>query len=228
MRGRRRAVTMITACTTSRTPASRPGAPGIDARDLFARVALTSLCLALAVRFFQDFSRTGRVTGLMLVACEALVVVVTVTRRPATGVDRRWSSRTVAVLSAAGPMLSMPLGDAVYDAEAITAVVACAGLCITTASILTLGRSFGFVPANRGIVSSGPYRLVRHPVYFGYLVNHGAFLAASPLAWNIAVLVIADIALVVRCFREEETLSGDPAYVRYRARVRWRLLPYVL
>ena len=36
---------------------------------------------------------------------------------------------------------------------------------------LSLGRSFGLMPANRGVVSTGMYRLVRHPIYLGYLVT---------------------------------------------------------
>ena len=39
---------------------------------------------------------------------------------------------------------------------------------------ITLGRSFGIVPANRGVVTAGR-TLVRHPIYTGYLVSHLAF-----------------------------------------------------
>ena len=51
---------------------------------------------------------------------------------------------------------------------------------IIIAGKLTLGRSFGLMPANRGVVSSGIYRFVRHPIYAGYLITHVAFLAAHP------------------------------------------------
>jgi protein-S-isoprenylcysteine O-methyltransferase Ste14 len=36
------------------------------------------------------------------------------------------------------------------------------------------------MPANRGVVSTGLYRLVRHPIYMGYLITHAAFVAANP------------------------------------------------
>ena len=58
---------------------------------------------------------------------------------------------------------------------------------------VVLGRSFGLVPANRGIVARGPYLLVRHPIYAGYL--HHARRRSSPRirrAWNMAVLLVAD------------------------------------
>ena len=50
----------------------------------------------------------------------------------------------------------------------------------------------------------------------GYLVSHLAFLAASPSAWNIAALVVADGALLARA-----------AYRDYQSRVRWRVVPGV-
>ena len=75
---------------------------------------------------------------------------------------------------------------------------------------LSLGRSFGLLPANRGIVSTGMYRLVRHPIYLGYLVTHVAFLFAHPTVWNLALLVLADCALCVRAVLEERSLLRDP------------------
>ena len=71
------------------------------------------------------------------------------------------------------------------------------------------------------------YRFVRHPIYLGYLVTHVAFLVASPSAWNIVALVIADGALLARAVCEEQTLAMDPAYREYQTRVGWRVLPGV-
>jgi protein-S-isoprenylcysteine O-methyltransferase Ste14 len=45
------------------------------------------------------------------------------------------------------------------------------------------------MPANRGVVSSGLYRLVRHPIYMGYLITHAGFLLANPTVWNIGMLL---------------------------------------
>jgi protein-S-isoprenylcysteine O-methyltransferase Ste14 len=81
------------------------------------------------------------------------------------------------------------------------------------------------IPANRGIVSTGLYRLVRHPIYLGYLITHLAFVAANPGPWNLLVLVVSDVALLARAVCEEETLSHDPEYRAYKKRVRWRVLP---
>jgi protein-S-isoprenylcysteine O-methyltransferase Ste14 len=92
---------------------------------------------------------------------------------------------------------------------------------------LSLGRSFGLMPANRGIVSTGLYRVVRHPIYMGYLISHVAFAAANPTAWNVVVLMTADLALLARAICEEQTLARDEAYRKYQQVVRWRVLPGV-
>jgi protein-S-isoprenylcysteine O-methyltransferase Ste14 len=101
------------------------------------------------------------------------------------------------------------------------------GLLIVIAGKLTLGRSFGIVPANRGVVTAGPYALVRHPIYFGYLLTHIAFVAANPTLSNMLIITIADAALVGRALREEQTLEKDERYQAYCRRVSWHVVPGV-
>ena len=81
------------------------------------------------------------------------------------------------------------------------------------------------MPANRGIVSTGLYGFVRHPIYVGYLITHVAFVTANPLATNLGVLLIADAALLMRAVCEEQTLARDPTYREYLQKVRWRMVP---
>jgi protein-S-isoprenylcysteine O-methyltransferase Ste14 len=111
--------------------------------------------------------------------------------------------------------------------DEVTAVVSIAGLALVIAGKLTLGRSFGIVPANRGVVAQGPYRLVRHPIYAGYLVTHFAFLAAHPTPMNLAIVIVSDSALVLRALFEERVLEGDERYRAYCTRVGWHLVPGV-
>jgi protein-S-isoprenylcysteine O-methyltransferase Ste14 len=101
------------------------------------------------------------------------------------------------------------------------------GLLIVVASKMALGRSFGLVPANRGVVVRGPYGVVRHPIYLGYVISHVAFFLAQPTLWNAAVILIGDGTLIVRALMEERVLSGDAAYASYCRRVSWHLVPGV-
>jgi protein-S-isoprenylcysteine O-methyltransferase Ste14 len=199
-----------------------------DPGDIAARVVLGGLFLAFTARIWSDFLQTGRLTGLLLLASELLVVVLTIARRPAVTVNRTWDARAITILSALGSPLLDPGGmvaGAVPDSW--TAPFSACGLLVVVLAKMSLGRSFGFMPAHRGLVCAGPYRLVRHPIYLGYLITHVAFLASHPTPWNAAVLIIADAALIVRTGYEERTLGGDPQYLSYQSRVRWRLMPGV-
>jgi protein-S-isoprenylcysteine O-methyltransferase Ste14 len=131
------------------------------------------------------------------------------------------------MLSLAGPPLVRAANLHALVPDAITAAVSAAGLLLTIAGKLALGRSFGIAPANRGIVARGPYRIIRHPIYAGYLVTHLAFAVAQPSARNLIILAIADSALVVRALLEERLLVGDQQYQTYCDRVTWHLVPGV-
>jgi protein-S-isoprenylcysteine O-methyltransferase Ste14 len=109
----------------------------------------------------------------------------------------------------------------------VTAAISAIGLGFVIVGKLTLGRSFGIAPANRGVVIRGPYLFVRHPIYAGYLLTHVAFLVANPTPWNTAVIIIADVCLVIRALIEERVLSADAAYQSYCQKVSWHLVPGV-
>jgi protein-S-isoprenylcysteine O-methyltransferase Ste14 len=192
--------------------------------DLGARATISALFVVLAVRIGAEFQKTGHLTGLLLLVSELLVVLLTVVRRPAVVVDRALLTRVVAGVSILAIPFIRPTGDAVLP-DALTAALSAVGLLIIITGKLTLGRSFGLMPANRGIVCRGIYQLVRHPIYAGYIVTHAAFLAAHPTAWNLALLVAGDAALLVRATYEERTLALDREYEAYLAKVRWRVAP---
>jgi protein-S-isoprenylcysteine O-methyltransferase Ste14 len=196
-----------------------------DMADNVARVLIIGLFTLMAVRMGQNFIETGRLTGLLLLFSEALVVVLTLFRRPAVAVDRTLRARLLTITAMIGPPLVRPTAMTPLVPDAVTVAISAVGLLVVIVGKMSLGRSFGLIPANRGIVSSGLYRVVRHPIYLGYLITHVAFLASNPVAWNVSLLVTTDIALLLRAICEEKTLAQDPEYRAYQDRVRWRVLP---
>ena len=199
-----------------------------DPADACARIILAGLFLGLAVRIGENVLETGKLTGVLLLTSELLVVILMCVRRHALWVERRLTIRGVAALSIVGPLLVQPVEWSVPVPEIATTLVSAVGLAIVVAGKMSLGRSFGLLPAHRGLVQTGLYRLVRHPIYLGYLITHAAFLAAHPTSWNALMFMLADVALLARARCEECSLSRDPAYTEYAARVRWRILPGVL
>jgi protein-S-isoprenylcysteine O-methyltransferase Ste14 len=181
----------------------------------------------MAVRLGLDFMETGRLTGLLLLASEALVVLLTLFRRAPAIVDRSMRARLLTALSMVGPPLVRPTAFGGVTPEVATVLISACGLLVVIGGKLSLGRSFGLIPANRGIVCSGLYRAVRHPIYLGYVLTHVAFVAANPTFWNLTLLTASDIALMARAVWEERTLARDPEYRQYQRIVRWRVLPGV-
>jgi len=210
-----------TPLTWLRSPASEV------ARDLFARVFVGALFALMSMNILNDYMRTGRVTGLLLLASESLVVVLTICRRRAQTTDRSVFAAVMTAASLAGPPLVRSAHMTPLAPDAVTALFSAVGLVLVIAAKVTLGRSFGIAPANRGIVARGPYRLVRHPIYTGYIITHVAFVMAHPSMWNIAIFLVADGALVVRALLEERILGGDEQYQAYCSRVGWHLVPGV-
>ena len=104
----------------------------------------------------------------------------------------------------------------------VIATVSCVWLL---ASVLALGRCFGVLPEARGLVTRGPYRLVRHPVYLGELGACCGLAVTSPTVMNGALLAVLAAAQVVRMGLEERALTrAFPDYASYAARTP-RLLP---
>ena len=204
------------------------GGPSRLWTDLLARATVAALFTLLSVNLFADYARTGHVTGLLLLVGESLVVVLTIARRRAIAVDRSAAAAIMTTISLAGPaMLRATDAQLPLAPDAVTALLSAVGLMLVVAGKITLGRSFGVVPANRGVVVRGPYSLVRHPIYTGYLITHMAFLMAHPMPWNVSVILLADIALILRALMEERVLSADASYQQYCRRVGWHLVPGV-
>lgn len=102
------------------------------------------------------------------------------------------------------------------------------GVMFTQLARVYLGRKFGLLPANRGIVSTGPFRLMRHPIYVGWFVlTLGlAFIYPRPSSF---LLILATLPFMIwRIMQEEDLLRLDPEYCAYCEKVRYRLIPWVI
>ena len=101
------------------------------------------------------------------------------------------------------------------------------GIVLQIYSKLSLGRSFGLLPANRGVVDRGAYRFVRHPIYASYIIGHIGFILGAFNFWNLGILFLAYIFQFIRIREEESVLRKDASYLAYESRVKWRILPFV-
>jgi protein-S-isoprenylcysteine O-methyltransferase Ste14 len=84
------------------------------------------------------------------------------------------------------------------------------------------------VGAEQKVIATGPYALVRHPMYVGALV----MLVGVPLAlgslWGLIAIIPMVVVLVARLLDEEKFLAKNLAgYEEYQGKVRHRLLPLI-
>jgi protein-S-isoprenylcysteine O-methyltransferase Ste14 len=89
-------------------------------------------------------------------------------RRPPAAVSRDPGSWLLAFGGTFAGVLLRPAGAHPHGGVVAGLGLQLAGLAVCVMSLLALGRSFGFVAADRGLVTRGPYALVRHPVYASY------------------------------------------------------------
>jgi protein-S-isoprenylcysteine O-methyltransferase Ste14 len=84
------------------------------------------------------------------------------------------------------------------------------------------------VAAKQSVVSSGPYSMVRHPMYVGALIMIFGIPPALGSWWGTAMIVPMTLVIVRRVRDEEELLTRElTGYPEYRNHVRYRLLPFV-
>lgn len=93
---------------------------------------------------------------------------------------------------------------------------------------VTLGRNIGFVPAQRRLVTSGPYRLVRHPIYSALFLAEVCVVLENFSPVNFALSLIFFALFVIKTLMEERFLAEDPAYAAYMRKVRHRWIPGVV
>lgn len=146
------------------------------------------------------------------------------------GPARRRATRPVAFAACATAILSVlalerpapSTADALVIAGLALAVIFAAWMFAATAA---LGRCFSILPEARGLVTAGPYRLVRHPLYLGELGACAGLVVASPSLRNVTCALVFVAAQATRMRMEERELTEQfPEYADYARRTR-RLLP---
>lgn len=197
----------------------------IDLKEIALRsVAAAGLSL-FVLKAYAYYAATGELPVLLLLCGESLTVLLVICARAphARAMD---PLSAVLTFCATYYFLLINLEPGVAVAPATVGIsLQVAGILLQIVAKLVLGRSFGLLPANRGVVTRGPYRVVRHPIYLGYLVTHIGYVLYSFTVTNVLLFTGLYLLQAGRILREESVLCRDDGYVRYATVVRWRLLP---
>jgi protein-S-isoprenylcysteine O-methyltransferase Ste14 len=185
------------------------------------------LALVWACFVYQNLSaylQTYKLTLLLFVLVQSEFIVFLLLRNEAVRVSKASWEYAVAILGTFAALFFQPVvsGAAVPYVGDVLIYIAVA---LELAGFLSLNKSAGIVPANRGIRTGGLYKYVRHPIYASYIFLYAGYGINNPSSYNMTVLAAALVLQVVRLFREEKLLMGDQAYRKYCDMVRWRLIP---
>ena len=196
--------------------------------DRAEQVIVALLWVWLSWRASQAFLQTHDPAALMVPAGELSVLIFILIRRPTSAITLNIGDWLLAITATAAPLFTAVVAHSpLPQLEPLAMGLFFAGVFVQVGAKLSLRRSFGIAPANRGVKVDGLYRLVRHPMYFGYLLMHISYLALNPTLANAAIYALGWAAQIRRLLAEEALLGQDPAYQAYMQRVRWHLLPGV-
>jgi protein-S-isoprenylcysteine O-methyltransferase Ste14 len=188
------------------------------AETAFLGALLTWQAVRLAPAIHHDPS------NLALLVSDALPLALVLVRRPAQSVTQSPADWLTAYVGALAPILLTPGGHALVDPR-LCAGMMILGLFLNLYGKACLARSFGIVAANRGVRRSGPYRVIRHPIYAGNAVTQLGFVLGNPTLANLALCVAGLTLQVIRIQAEEKLLGQDPVYAEYMTKVPYRLAP---
>lgn len=140
----------------------------------------------------------------------------------------KWSSRAgfaIAVLA----LVTLIFQESILAAGIVAVLVQILAVLLMLWGRVTFGgRSFHATadPTEGGLVTSGPYHYVRHPIYAAimYFIWAGIFSHLSLI--NALLGIVATIGLVIRIFAEERLVTERyPDYVEYALRTK-RIIPF--
>lgn len=191
--------------------------------DRIEQVAIVCLWIVLVLRV----EVSGNPYAPLLLLSETAVAVFALIRRPTDKLSMELGDWLLAITATSAGLLIVPGVTLVPALAPLGVALAVGGNLFQAWAKLTLRRSFGVAPANRGIKVSGPYRFMRHPMYAGYAVVHMGVLILMFSPMNVVIYAIGWWAQILRILAEERLLSQDPEYAAYMQKVRWRLIPGV-
>jgi protein-S-isoprenylcysteine O-methyltransferase Ste14 len=187
-----------------------------------------ALCVAIIVGASPGDPWPLRLSSFCLASFYMLVALLIVTRAPAKAEAEGLLPRIAAFVGTYLPWTITFLGatDRALPNLASTACVLI-GIIMMLVTIRHLGRSFSLVPQARAVVKTGPYRWIKHPLYFSEEIAIAGVALRCLTPVTVTILILHLGVQVCRILYEEDLLRRTcPEYSSYEAS-RWRLIPYV-
>ena len=153
--------------------------------------------------------------------------------------EKEWSQKIIQTMTSIGfiAMIVLPALDHCFAWSSVPPYLMVAGDVLAALGYLVIffvykENSFASatiqVYSEQKVISTGPYALVRHPMYVGGFIMLLGMSIELGSWWGLLILILMMPALLWRILEEEKLLAKDlPGYAEYRNKVKYRLIPHI-
>jgi len=164
------------------------------------------MMLGFGVLAFYRWQQTHLIFFLLLVLRDFAAGYFFLIRKPST-TKATIPVSIAAYVSAAIPLMYFQASEPIKSLMLASDLLAIFGFLLVAVATLELGESIGITPANRGLVRSGIYRRIKHPMYLGYVISEVGLVLLNPL--NIALLAVSVSLYIFRAMSENKILKAS-------------------
>ncbi len=196
---------------------------------LWVNLILSAIWVYFALSLLPQLvmGKTGP-SGYMLFVVNSFIAILFLTRRKEKRITEEPADRLITLACIFMGFSLRPASDASLISYGVESALLTVSLVFIFAAYMCLGRSFGLIPANRGLKLGGLYGWVRHPLYGGEMLFGVSFLLANFTVRNFIFTTGVFMSLHLRALAEERLLAYEPAYQTYCRQIRKRYVPYLV
>lgn len=172
----------------------------------------------------------GLIHHLLLICFYALIILFYFLRSSASTTTRSLGAKVIAIFTCCLPFTFPLLNSSILENSKIlfmSNLIMAFGMFFSIYALFVLGKNFSIIPQVRGLVQSGPYRIIRHPLYAGEVISISGIFLVRPSIATMAMFLLIILCQVYRAFQEEVLLNSIfPEYEVYRSKTA-RFIPYI-
>lgn len=172
----------------------------------------------------------GLIHHLLIICFYVSVILLYFLRDSASITTGSFGAKIIAILTTCLPFTLPILNSSTLEDPGILFTanfIMILGMSFSIYALITLGRNFSIIPQVRRLVQSGPYKIIRHPLYASEIISTFGILMVRPSILTTAVFFLIILGQIYRAFQEEILLNSIfPEYENYRIKTA-RFIPYI-
>jgi protein-S-isoprenylcysteine O-methyltransferase Ste14 len=177
---------------------------------------LTTLFALFTLAYLRRPPADGLASRPVEILLPLLVVVLPTFQAGAPRIIYNWT-RDADALQSVVTFLFQPIGKGLGDIASLSGMAL--GEAFAVYSMLYLGRSFSVFAEARKLVTGGPYRYIRHPLYAGEMLAIWCYTLSYPSRWSLGVTLLFTVLQGWRAkIEERKMLQHFPEYATLRER----------